>query len=255
VTACAAAKEKGYGFGLSPAAIKLHLSALSHHYGEQGENFPRKHPALRNVMSTITRASHSTKIQVTPLSAADVIKMCSALSRADLRGARDRAILLLAFAGGLRRTEIVGLDRWHNDTADGSGWIELRERDAVIHLKSETGEWRRAMISQGTTPLTCPVDALRHWLRLSGTTRGPLFRAIAKGGRGISPNRLHDSYVRTLVRKLAGLVVSEEIKPRYSAHSLRAGFASTTKVNEQVVQQQLGYKSPAMIQKYRARKP
>ena len=43
----------------------------------------------------------------------------------DLRGLRDKAILAIGFAGGLRRSEIVGLDRGPNQSEDGTGWIEI----------------------------------------------------------------------------------------------------------------------------------
>ena len=50
---------------------------------------------------------------------------CWRLSRMDLRGLRDRAILAIGFAGGLRRSEIVGLDCGPNQSEDGTGWIEI----------------------------------------------------------------------------------------------------------------------------------
>lgn len=54
----------------------------------------------------------------------DLLAMAATLE-ADLRGLRDKAILLVGFTGGLRRSEIVGLDCGPGQTADGAGWIEI----------------------------------------------------------------------------------------------------------------------------------
>jgi site-specific recombinase XerD len=55
--------------------------------------------------------------------AEDIMAMVETLNRGSLRGLRDRAMLLIGFAGGLRRSEIVGLDLKADQTEDGRGWI------------------------------------------------------------------------------------------------------------------------------------
>ena len=57
----------------------------------------------------------------------------------DLRGLRDRAMLLIGFAGGLRRSEIVSLDHGKDDAPDSGGWVELLEGGALITLRGKTG--------------------------------------------------------------------------------------------------------------------
>lgn len=68
----------------------------------------------------------------------DVVVMVRALSFS-LWDMRDRAILLVGYAGGLRRTEIVGLNVEQDETEDGRGWVEVREGSAVLHIKGKTG--------------------------------------------------------------------------------------------------------------------
>ena len=58
----------------------------------------------------------------------------------DLRGLRDRAILLVGFAGGLRRSEIVTLDHGKDDTPDSGGWIEILDGGALITLRGKTAQ-------------------------------------------------------------------------------------------------------------------
>ncbi|RWQ32989.1 MAG: hypothetical protein EOS20_27375 [Mesorhizobium sp.] len=72
----------------------------------------------------------------------DFVAMLETLDRGTLRGLRDRAILLLGFAGGLRRSEIVGLDCSRDQTEDGRGWIEFfPDKGVLVTLRGKTG-WR-----------------------------------------------------------------------------------------------------------------
>ncbi|APO72553.1 hypothetical protein IE4872_PD02039 (plasmid) [Rhizobium gallicum] len=54
--------------------------------------------------------------------------MIETLDRGTLRGLRDHAMLLIGYAGGLRRSEIVGLDVKADQTEDGRGWIEILDK-------------------------------------------------------------------------------------------------------------------------------
>ena len=58
----------------------------------------------------------------------NVIAMLETLDRGTLRGQRDRAMLLIGFAGGLRRSELVGLDVGRDQTDEGRGWVEISTR-------------------------------------------------------------------------------------------------------------------------------
>jgi len=144
----------------------------------------------------------------------------------DLRGLRDRAILLIGFAGGLRRSEIVSLDHAKDDTPDSGGWIEIMEDGTLITLRGKTG-WREAEI--------CPVAMLETWLKLGRITRGPVFRPIARKNGGVAPERLSDKHVARLVQKTAlaaglrGDLPEGERRRAFSGHSLRAGLASSAR--------------------------
>jgi integrase len=70
--------------------------------------------------------------------AEDLIRMIATLAH-DLRGLRDRAILLIGFAGGLRRSEITGLDCGPEQTEEGAGWIEFLDQGILIRVRGKTG--------------------------------------------------------------------------------------------------------------------
>jgi integrase len=109
---------------------------------------------------------------------------------------------VLGFAGGLRRSEITGLDLAPDQTADGTGWIEILEQGALIHVRGKTG-WREVEIGRGSSDRSCPVAALETWLKFACIIDGPLFRRLAKGGNSVGPDRLTDRHVARLVKRTA----------------------------------------------------
>ena len=107
----------------------------------------------------------------------DLLAMLETCDRGALRGLRDRAMLLLGFAGGLRRSEITRLDMGRDQTTDGRGWIEVLPGGLLVTLRRKTG-WHEVEIERGSPPATCPVTALETWLKLARIRNGPLFRRI-----------------------------------------------------------------------------
>ena len=87
--------------------------------------------------------------------------MIAALDLGSLRGLRDRAILLLGFAGGLRRSEIVGLDCGARQTQDGTGWTEILDQGILVTLRGKTG-WREVEIGRGSRDSAAPSSRWRR---------------------------------------------------------------------------------------------
>ena len=116
----------------------------------------------------------------------DLIAMLETLDRGALRGLRDRAMLLIGFAGGLRRSEIVGLDVGRDQTEDGGGWVEILDKGMLVTLRGKTG-WREVEIGRGSSDATCPVVALQTWLKFARIGHGPLFRRVTGRARMSAP--------------------------------------------------------------------
>jgi integrase len=186
--------------------------------------------------------------------AEDLIRMVATLDHG-LRGLRDRAILLIGFAGGLRRSEITGLDCGPDQTDEGAGWIEFLDQGLLIRVRGKTG-WREVEIGRGSSELTCPVVAQQTWLKLGRVADGPLFRRIARGGKQAGADRLTDKHVARLVKRTAlaagvrGDLSEAERREKFSGHSLRAGLATSANVDERYVQKQLGHASAEMTRRY-----
>ena len=161
--------------------------------------------------------------------------MLETLERASLRGLRDRAILLVGFAGGLRRSEIVGLDVGRDQTEDGRGWVEIFDKGMLVTLRGKTG-WSEIEIGRGSSDATCPVVALQSWLTLARIGHGPLFRRVTGKGKEVGPYRLADKHVARLVKQaaLAAGVRADlpegERANKFAGHSLRAGLASSAQM-------------------------
>lgn len=175
------------------------------------------------------------------------------------RGIRDRAILLLGFVGGLRRSEIVGLDVGRYQTEDSSGWIEIFDKGLLVTLRGKTG-WREVEIGRGSSDATCPVVAMQTWLTLARIAHGPIFRRVTRQGKSVGPDPLHGQEVARLVKRAAltaGVrcdLSESERGMKFSGHSLRAGLASSAEVDERYVQKQLGHTSAEMTRRCQRRR-
>ena len=86
--------------------------------------------------------------------------MLETLDRGTLRGLRDRAMLLIGFAGGLRRSEIVGLDVKKDQTEDGLGWIDVLDQGLVVTLRGKPDGVRSRSAGVRRRP---PVLS-QHWI-------------------------------------------------------------------------------------------
>ena len=113
-----AAPAAGQGVpALSVSSIERRLSGLAWGYAQRGERLDRKDRHIATVLAGIRRKHARPPVQKEAILPEDLRDMLATLPH-DLRGLRDRAILLIGFAGGLRRSEIVSLDHGKDDTPD-----------------------------------------------------------------------------------------------------------------------------------------
>jgi site-specific recombinase XerD len=131
---------------------------------------------------------------------------------------RDRALLLLGFAGAFRRSELVALD-----VAD----VEETSEGLRVNIRRGKTDQERA----GTTiaivrgSVACPVRALKAWLSAAGIDEGAIFRRVNKGGRSVMIDRLSAQSVAVIVKVYAERAGFD---PRsFSGHSLRSGFLTS----------------------------
>ncbi len=262
ITDCA--KPQDGSPALSVSTIERRLSGLAANYRHRGLTLDMKDRHIASVWAGIKNTHGKPPTQKEAVLAEDVLEMVALLSFG-LCDMRDRAILLIGYAGGLRRTEITGLDIGKEETDDGRGYLEMLDGGVVLHIRGKTG-WREVEIGRGSSDQTCPVHALEQWLHFAKIDFGPVFRRVYRDNSGVGIERLSDKHVVRLIKRLVldsgvGLdrptlskLSDEERVKHFSGHSLRAGLASGAEVDERYVQKQLGHASAEMTRRYQRRR-
>ncbi len=232
--------------GARASTIQRRLSALSQAHQLVGyEPSPTQAPLVRSTMAGIRRRLGIAPEQKTPTLTPDLRRMVATCPNDTLAGARDRALLLLGFAGAFRRSELVSLDVDDlEETADGLR-VQLRRSKT-----DQEGEGREVGIPFGQHPETCPIRALRAWRAAGPIQAGPVFRPINRHDQ-LQEMRLTDKGVARIVKRAAeraGLGPS-----RYAGHSLRAGLATAAAeggASERAIMKQTGHRSVTMVRRY-----
>lgn len=202
--------------GTRPSTIGRRCAAIRYVHSHRGHPSPTMDERVKAVVRGIRRTRGVAAQQATPATADRIIAMAP---RPDgtITALRDRALLLLGFAGAFRRSELVALD-----VAD---FEEMTEGLRVTIRRSKTDqEGAGNVIAIVRGEVACPVTALRDWLRAAEITEGPVFRPIRRGGH-LQGERLTDRSVANIVKSHAERVGLDPAL--FSGHSLRAGFLTS----------------------------
>jgi site-specific recombinase XerD len=202
--------------GVKVATISRRLAAIRYAHKLAGHEPPTNSEAVRATLRGIRRTAGSAPTRKAPATADKILAMV-AKAGTDLKGLRDRAILLLGFAGAFRRSELVALNIADLEFCDDGLRVSIR--------KSKTDqEGLGATVAIAPGSIACPVDAVRAWIKAAGISDGPLFRPVTRRGktypRTLSARAVAD-LVKTYARR-AGLKAAD-----FSGHSLRSGFLTS----------------------------
>ena len=209
------------GEGYARATLRRKVAAIARATRHAGHPLDTHHPSIRDVLRGIGRTHGGPPKRAQALATEEVQKLVATCAD-DPAGLRDRALLLIAFAGALRRSELCAIEVEH---------ITWKPRSLELLIpRSKTdaeAEGVRIGIPRGKVEATCPVRALQAWLTASAIERGPVFRAVT---RHDTPRTaaLSGEAVRLIVLKHARLagVKGTRLEP-ISPHGLRAGFVTT----------------------------
>ncbi len=226
------------------STLQRRLVAIAQAHKAAELESPTTHASVRAVWSGIRRIHGTAQTGKQAAVTADVRAMVATLTDT-LPGWRDRALLLLGFAGAFRRGELVALD-----VADV---VSTRDGLVVTVRRGKTdqeGQGRQVGIPYGSRLPTCPVRAIEHWRVAAGITSGPLFRPINRHEQ-VRSTRLTDQSVALIVKRAAEAAGLDAA--RYAGHSLRAGLATAAAaagVSERAIMAQTGHKSVPMVRRY-----
>lgn len=230
---------------LHAGTLSRYTSAIKLRHEAAGHLSPTLDVRVKSVLRGIRRAHGvAPNRQAAPLLVGDLISVVETLDATKLIDVRNKALLLVGFAGALRRSEIVSLQVGDLDFRNDGVVVKLRRRKT-----DQEGKGAIVGIAYGTNG-TCPVVSLRKWLAAAGIEKGPAFRGVDRHGN-VSSQRLNPQAVCRIVKKLvprAGLAPGG-----YSGHSLRAGFATSAAavgVEERDIAKVTGHASLQVLRQY-----
>ncbi|HWF08030.1 MAG TPA: site-specific integrase [Bryobacteraceae bacterium] len=226
---------------LKAGSIQRRASAIAAMHTAAGFDSPTSSPEARLTLAGIRRTLGVAQAGKAPILTADVAAMVAHLPD-KLLGVRDRALLLIGFAGAFRRSELVALD-----IED----IEFREDGLKVTIrKSKTDqEGAGQVIGIAFGSKLCPVRALQEWLAAAQVSAGPIFRRIDRHGRLL--DWMSPGAVAIVVKRYAAAAGLDPAK--YAGHSLRAGLVTQAAMNgvpELAIMRQTRHKSSDMLRKY-----
>lgn len=228
---------------LAVSTLTRRVATLGKVHKANGWENPCQSELVKSVMRGTQRMHGGKPNQAKPLCREDLFLVLDKMGETH-RDIRDKALLLTGFAGGFRRSELVGLN-----------WADLSEvrEGMVITLRrsktDQTGVGRKVGVPLGRTRY-CPVRALLAWRDVSGREGNAIFRPVDWLDR-VQDTRLSGEAVPIILRErmaAAGLDPSG-----FSGHSLRAGFATSAAkagVASYKIRQQTGHKSDAILGRY-----
>jgi integrase len=229
-----------------PATLTRRLTAINaaHKANHLDSPATMNHRVVAATFHGIRRTLGTAQARKRPLTRERLVKVLDHLE-GPIAAARDQALLLIGFAGALRRSELAALRCEHLH------WGKRGLTIAIPRSKTDQeGAGRTVEMVWGVHARTCPLLALENWLRAAGITAGPVFRRVSQYGtigKGMHPDSI-GRRVKALVGR-AKLAHADE----YGGHSLRAGFVTEASANgatNDQIMKQTGHTTDAMVRRY-----
>ena len=230
------------------STIKRRLVSIAVIHRMKGHYLDTKHPIIVENLMGIRRVKGSIQKGKKPILINNLKSIINAINEQkmeNIKRLRDKSIILIGFAGGLRRTELISID--YED-------LEFVTEGLKITIKkSKTDQFGEGMIKglpYFNNEIYCPVKNLQRWLEISKIKSGPIFRRFSKG-LSLTDKRLTDQSVVLLMKEYLNLAGIEN--KNFAGHSLRSGFATVAAesgADERSIMAMTGHKSTQMVRRY-----
>jgi len=218
------------------STLKRRLASISIIHKTKGHYIDTKHPIIVENLMGIKRTNGSNQKGKKPLLINDLKLLINAIDESkekNIRKLRDKALVLIGFSGGFRRSELVDIE--YED-------IEFVEEGVKIFVKrsktDQSGEGMTKAIPYFDNINFCPVKALNKWVVEAEIKEGKIFN-------------ISDKSVALIIKKYANYAGLDA--QRYAGHSLRSGFATSTAesgAEERNIMAMTGHKSTEMVRRY-----
>lgn len=230
------------------STLRRRLVSISMVHKLKGHYLDTKHPIIVENLMGIRRVKGSIQKGKKPILINHlklIINSINDQNSNDIKKHRDKAIILIGFGGGFRRTELTSID--YEDLEFVPEGLKITVR------KSKTDQFGEGMI-KGLPHFNdknyCPVINLREWLEISNIKSGPVFRRFSKGSV-LTDKRLTDQSVVLLIKEYLRIAGIEN--KNFSGHSLRSGFATVAAdsgADERSIMAMTGHKTSQMVRRY-----
>jgi integrase len=231
--------------GLKTTTVAAWIAGIIHYHRESRQPSPCG-PSVRRIITGARRLRREQPEGKRAISVLELWKISRLMNPKTAAGARNRALMVLGFAGAFRRSELSGLDLRDVQFVPKGLMVTLRWSKT-----DQTGEGRLVGIFRGDNPDTCPVRILQWWIDFRGNQPGPLFPSITAGGSILYSHRLMgDGVVQVIKRGVRSIGLDPHF---YAGHSLRAGFVTAAALNgatEMAVMARTGHKTSRMLHRY-----
>ena len=218
------------------STLKRRLASISIIHKTKGHYIDTKHPIIVENLMGIKRTNGSNQKGKKPLLINDLKLLIKAIDKSEeknIRKIRDKALVLIGFSGGFRRSELVDIE--YED-------VEFVEEGVKIFVKrsktDQSGEGMTKAIPYFDNINFCPVKALYKWVVETELKEGKIFN-------------ISDKSVALIIKKYANYAGLDAY--RYAGHSLRSGFATSTAesgAEERNIMAMTGHKSTQMVRRY-----
>ena len=217
------------------STLKRRLASISVIHKLSGHYIVVKHPLITENLMGIKRILGSYQKAKKPILINELKEIINAVDKEknEINKLRNRALILIGFAGGFRRSELVVI---HNEDLDF-----VLEGVKIFVKKSKTdqsGEGMTKGIPYFSNSEYCPVVSLKKWIEKSEIKYGKIFD-------------ISDKSVALIIKKYTALAGLDSNK--YSGHSLRSGFATSTAelgAEERSIMAMTGHKTTQMVRRY-----
>ena len=218
------------------STLKRRLASISILHKTKGHYIDTKHPIIMENLMGIKRTNGSNQKGKKPLLINDLKILIDAIHQSnekDKRKIRDKALVLIGFSGGFRRSELVDIE--YED-------LEFVSEGVKIFVKrsktDQSGEGMTKAIPYFDNEKFCPVIALKNWIEIFDLKKSRIFN-------------ISDKSVALIIKKYANYAGLDS--HRYAGHSLRSGFATSTAesgAEERNIMAMTGHKSTEMVRRY-----
>jgi site-specific recombinase XerD len=230
--------------GKRASTLGRRLAAIRYFHRAAGYDTPTGDEKVKAVLSGIRRTIGAAPVRKRAATSDIVLGMVGGKGQS-LRELRDRAILLLGFAGAFRRSELVALNVEDLEETPEGMLVTLRRSKT-----DQEGQGRKVAIPRGE--VACPVAAVKAWLEAAGITEGAVFRRIFnKRSQRVTDRRLAARNVAAVTK--AGAARLGFDPATFGGHSLRAGFVTSAVkrgANLIKITDVTGHKSLEMLKTY-----